>query len=71
MKLLALLVNNARHLQHQVTTSGINSVTYETRFNHTVGEFKRRGQEVQRGRYCYMNIKEEINLTISAYSFDY
>ena len=71
MKLLALLVNNARHLEHQVTASGNNSVTYESKFTHTIGEFKRQGKQVQRGRYCYIKIKEETDLMIKAYSFDY
>ena len=71
MKLLALLVNNVRHLEHKVTASDINSVTYETEFTHTIGELKKPGKEVQRGRHCYINIKEETDLTIKAYNCDY
>ena len=38
MKLLALLVDNARHLEHEVTTSGIYSVAYENKFTHLIGQ---------------------------------
>ena len=71
MKLLALLVDNARHLEHEVTTSGINSVTYENKFTPSIGQLKKPGKEVQRGRYCYIKISEETDLMIKAYSFDY
>ena len=32
---------------------------------------KKKKKEVQRGRYCYIKISEETDLTIKAYSFDY
>ena len=42
MKLPALLVNNARHLEYKVTASGINSVAYESEFTHSISELKNR-----------------------------
>ena len=50
MKLLALQVNNARHLEHEVTASGINSVSYESEFTHSIGELKKTRKRSTKGQ---------------------
>ena len=41
LKLVAAIVKCPRNCQHQVTTSGVQSVSYESQFTSTVGTCKR------------------------------
>ena len=69
IKLVAAIVKHPRNCQHEVTTSGVHSVSYESQFSDTVGTCQESDPQ-KRGTIVFIKIKQERDqLFIDYYNF--
>ena len=58
LKLVAAIVKCPRNCQHEVTTSGVHSVSYESQFSSTVGTCQESDPQTK-GKIVFIKIKQE------------
>ena len=66
LKLVAVIVECPRNFQHEVTTSGVYSVSYESQFTSTVGTCQESDPQTK-GKIVFINIKQECDLLFIYY----